>query len=204
MERLLRDPRTTDSPPVLGIAGYFTEPASPEAGWALLRILVIVAIAGTPLLLWPGLLLSHDVMPKVILLSWTAALLLLTLPRWVHRPERLFYGLMALEVASLLLSAAFSTRPGLSFAGTVWRRFGVVEQTAVLVIAMAAAGFASDRWKLVLFRAMSVTGAVGASYGIAQYFGFDPFLDQTLYAIPYFGGIVRPPATMGHAIYFAS
>jgi hypothetical protein len=41
-------------------------------------------------------------------------------------------------------------------------------------------------------------------YGIAQYFGIDPFLEQRLYAIDYLGGIVRPPATMGHAIYYSA
>jgi O-antigen ligase len=41
-------------------------------------------------------------------------------------------------------------------------------------------------------------------YGIAQYFGIDPFLDPELYTIRFLGSVVRPPSTIGHAIYFAA
>ena len=177
------------------------------------RILIAV-IAVTPLCLLPGVFLSHDVIPKLIAILCAAALLLFLLPRWgdawhalrAHRRGRYFLWLAAAETISLILSTLFSAQPGLSLAGTVWRRFGAVEQIAIVVLAIAAASVATrnPRWPASLFRAISVTAGLAALYGIAQYFGIDPFLDPALYTIQVFGGISRPPATMGHAIYFAA
>ena len=175
---------------------------------------MVIAIAVTPLCLMNGVFLSHDVIPKVLVTLATAAALLFLLPQWAPSTASLweagqgrwFLVLVAAQAFSLALSTAFSGQPALSFAGTVWRRFGSAEQFATLVIAAAASAVAvSDAgWFRSLCRACSVTGGIGAIYGIAQYFGIDPFLDPALYKIEAFGGIVRPPATMGHAIYFAA
>jgi O-antigen ligase len=183
------------------------------AGFAPGRIL-IAAIAVTPLCLLPGVFLSHDLVPKLIAILCAAALLLFLLPRWgtaahvlwAHRRGRYLLALAAAEISSLILSTLFSVQPALSLAGTVWRRFGAAEQIAIVVIAIAAASVAArnPRWPASLFRATSVTGGLAAIYGIAQYFGVDPVLDPALYTIQVFGGIIRPPATMGHAIYFAA
>ncbi len=179
-----------------------------------LRAVPIAAVAAMPLCLMSGVFLSHDVIPKVILALTSAALLLFFLPQgtngltavWNHRQGRRFLVLVAAQAISLMLSTLFSSQPALSFAGTVWRRFGSIEQMAALTITCAALSFAvtDALWVRSLFRAISVTGGVGAVYGIAQFFGFDPFIDPALYKITVFGGIVRPPATMGHAIYFAA
>ncbi len=82
----------------------------------------------------------------------------------------------------------------------------MVEQLALLVIACSIAAFAASKPGSMhsLWRAVVACGGVASIYGISQYFGFDPFLDRRLYAIDYLGGIVRPPATMGHAIYFSA
>lgn len=53
--------------------------------------------------------------------------------------------LIAAQFVSLLLSTLLSDQFPLSFAGTVWRRFGLMEQTAVLVIAAAIACLAASR-----------------------------------------------------------
>lgn len=183
------------------------------AGSAPGRILT-AAIAITPLCLLPGVFLNHDVVPKLIAILCAAAILLFLLPRWAgawpalraHRRGRYFLALAAAEIVSLILSTMFSGQPALSFAGTVWRRFGAVEQIAIVLLAVAAASVAArnPRWPVSLFRAISVTAGLASIYGIAQYFGIDPFLDPALYTIQVFGGIIRPPATMGHAIYFAA
>jgi phage shock protein PspC (stress-responsive transcriptional regulator) len=188
-------------------------PPVDPAGLAPGRILIAV-VAVTPLCLLPGVFLSHDVVPKLIAILCAAALLLFLSARWsgawhalcAHRRGRYFLALAAAETVSLILSTLFSAQPALSLAGTVWRRFGAVEQTAIVVLAVAAASVAArnPRWPVSLFRAVSVTAGLGAIYGIAQYFGVDPFLDPALYTVQVFGGIIRPPATMGHAIYFAA
>jgi O-antigen ligase len=179
-----------------------------------LRIILTAAIAVTPLCLMTGVFLSHDVIPKVVVTLTAAAALLFLLPQWSGGLTRLwncprgrwFLALAGAQAVSLCASTIFSGQPALSFAGTVWRRFGAAEQIAVLAIAVAAAcvAAANAAWVASLFRAVSVAGGIGAVYGIAQYFGIDPFLDPALYTIQAFGGIVRPPATMGHAIYFAA
>jgi O-antigen ligase len=180
---------------------------------AVIAILTAL-LAGTPLALWAGIFLSHDVIPKAVLILIGAAVLLFLLPQWSRglgilwgrTDGRIFLCLVAAEGVSLLVSTLFSTQPMLSFAGTVWRRLGTVEQLATLVIAAATASVAALRpeWTRILFRAMAVCGGIAAGYGVLQYFGVDPFLPRELYTIDYLGGIVRPPATMGHAIYFSA
>ena len=158
--------------------------------------------AVTPLGLLSGVFLSHDVMPKVILVLCGAAALLLLLPRWAGGIGRWFLWLAMAQVAVLVVSTLFSDQPLLSLVGTTWRRYGTVEQIAALVVACCVA--ARPERAQALWRAVSACAGVASVYGIAQYFGIDPFLEQRLYAIDYLGGIVRPPATMGHAIYYSA
>lgn len=178
------------------------------------RITLTVVLALTPLCLLNGVFLSHDVIPKVILTLCGAAAVAMLFRTWATGVRMLWEGaqgktflvLLAAQCGSLVLSTVASNQPGLSLAGTLWRRFGAVEQLAALLIALAAAACAvrNRLWPPVLFRAIAAGGTLGSLYGILQYFGVDPFLDRSLYKIFYLGGIVRPPATMGHAIYFAA
>ncbi len=170
--------------------------------------------AATPLGLLTGTFLSHDVMPKVILVLSGAAALLFMLPQWTQgiarlwatRPGRWFLWLAIAQGVVLAASSLFSSQPLLSLVGTTWRRFGLVEQVAALVIACCAAALVAEKPESAtsLWRAVVACAGIVSVYGIAQYFGFDPFLEQRLYAIDYLGGIVRPPATMGHAIYYSA
>jgi O-antigen ligase len=180
----------------------------------LISLLPGILLAVIPLGLMQGWFLSHDVIPKVILTLGGAALLLFMLPAWMgglkilwqRRFGKYFLFLALAQSVSLALSTAFSGQPALSFAGTVWRRFGLVEQIAILIIACAAASVITQRPDSIrpLLRGITAGGGVAALYGILQYAGFDPFLERRLYSIDYLGGIVRPPATMGHAIYFSA
>jgi O-antigen ligase len=143
-----------------------------------------------------------------------AAFLLFLLPQWSGGIDQLrttlrgrwFLWLAAAQGLLLAVSTLFSTQALVSFAGTTWRRFGMAEQLAVLVIACCIAACSVSKPDSIrsLWRAVVACGGVASLYGISQYFGFDPFLERRLYAIDYLGGIVRPPATMGHAIYFAA
>lgn len=172
------------------------------------------AFAATPLGFLTGTFLSHDVMPKAILVLSAAAFLLLLLPRWsggigqlgTTPRGRWFLWLAIAQGLLLAVSTVFSTEPLVSFVGTTWRRFGMVEQLAVLVIACSIASLAAAKPGSMhsLWRTVVACGGIASIYGISQYFGFDPFLDRSLYSIEYLGGIVRPPATMGHAIYFSA
>jgi len=167
------------------------------------RAVLIAAIAVTPLALMSEVFLSHDVIPKVLLILTGAACVLFLSKEWIPGRGPFLY-LVAAQAMSLALSTAFSSQRALSLVGATWRRFGFVEQLATLVIACGAAAIARPSWTRRLLRAMTVCGGIGAIYGIAQYFGIDPFLDPDLYTIQFLGGVVRPPATMGHAIYFAA
>jgi putative inorganic carbon (HCO3(-)) transporter len=179
----------------------------------------MVALAVTPLALINGIFdihifLSHDVIPKVILILASAAGLLFLLPRWLpslaalwERQEgRMFLMLVIAQLASLGLSTLFSSQPALSLAGTVWRRFGMIEQTAALLIAtgVVCLAAAQPRWAGHLMHAVFLCGGVAALYGILQYFGVDPFLWPELYTLDIFGSVTRPPGTLGHAIYFSA
>jgi O-antigen ligase len=57
----------------------------------------------------------------------------------------------------------------------------------------------------VLLRSIAASGLIVALYGIAQYFGWDPFLDARGYHVGEgIWTIVRPPSTLGHADYSAN
>jgi O-antigen ligase len=174
----------------------------------------MIAIAATPLALVTGVFLSHDVIPKLAMLGCAAALLLVLYPQWSpalralrERPEgRIFLILTGAQIVSLSVSTALSSNVALSIGGTDWRRFGWIGQTSGIVVAIAAASLAASRpaWLTTLLRGIAVCGGLASVYGILQYFRIDPFLDPGLYSIVYFGGISRPPATMGHALYFSA
>lgn len=189
-------------------------PVSAAASFRIPDWTALAAVAVTPLALIPGVFISHDVIPKLAMLALSAALLLIFYPQWSpalqalrEQPEgKIFLILVGAQMVSLIVSTAFSSQVPLSIAGTVWRRFGLVGQTCGLVVAVAVASLAASRpaWLTALLRGVTVCGGVASVYGILQYFKIDPFLDPRLYSIDYFGGISRPPATMGHALYFSA
>ena len=178
-------------------------------------VVVAAAIAGVPLLITPGLSLYFDITPKVVLLLCaTAAALLLPRAWWgglrlvgSDRGGRLLLVLLAAQLLSLLLSTAFSTEPGLSFAGSNWRRFGLVPQAAVMLFVLVFASFlAAQRARLrSLLRLFALAGLAAAVYGILQYCGIDPLLPPESYHVGEGEWtIVRTPGTLGHAGYFAT
>ena len=156
-----------------------------------------VAIAVIALILTPGLLFSFDVTPKLIALLVAASV--------AFYPARLsrFFWLAIATLASLALSAALSPEPALSFYGSAWRRYGVLAQLAILLLAWSATAYA--RQMTVILRIVSAAGAITAVYGIAQYFGWDPILPAAAYHIGEgVWTIVRPPSTLGYVSYFAT
>ncbi len=170
--------------------------------WAIVTLL--------PLILTPQLLFFYDVTPKIfVLLIGAAIALFLTLrePRAQSLALRIFGILLAAQAVWLVVATAFSKDVALSFGGGGWRRFGLVSQVAVLVVAWIAAQYTAGRPDRVqyLLRAIAVAGILAALYGIAQYFGWDPLLDPRAYHI---GDppltIVRPPSTLGYVSYFAT
>src|SRR6516162_1726207 len=100
--------------------------------------LVQAAMIGlVALILAPGLFFYFDVTPKLlVLLAGAAACSAL----WRgERPGRLYTVLTILSIASLGISSALSSRPALSVFGSTWRRYGVVAQIAVLLLAWTVA-----------------------------------------------------------------
>jgi O-antigen ligase len=152
------------------------------------------------LIITPGYLCYFDVTPKVVILLLGTAVLL-PWPR--ETVSKVFSGLILINLASIVLSTAFSTRPGLSLIGTSWREFGLIPQAAVLLFAWTVA--AVSRSARVVLRGVAVAGILAGAYGIAQYFGWDPLLPAAAYHIGEgIWTIVRPPGTMGYVSYFAT
>ncbi|HVP45006.1 MAG TPA: O-antigen ligase family protein [Bryobacteraceae bacterium] len=175
-----------------------------------MAILLSAILALLPLTLAPGLLFHYDITPKiVVLLAGTAVALILAWrePHAESHGLRLFGWLLAAQAASLALSTAFSSDPALSLGGNAWRRFGLVTQAAMLLFVWFSAQYAAghpERVRLLL-RVMAMAGIPAAAYGILQYFGWDPFINRSLYHIgkaPL--TIVRPPGTLGYVSYFAT
>jgi O-antigen ligase len=177
---------------------------SSVADMAVLQAVVIALIA---LIVTPGYLFYFDVTPKVaILLLGTAAALV-----WpgaaTSRAPRSFSLLVAASLISLAISTALSPNPALSLVGTNWRRYGMLTQAVVLIFTWLLArnvAAAPQRARTIL-RAIAMSGAVTAIFGIAQYFGWDPILPKAAYHIGQgIWTIVRPPGTLGYVSYFAT
>jgi O-antigen ligase len=166
-----------------------------------MRLLQAVTLGLIALIIAPGLFFYFDVTPKVaVLLLGTAVLLAAGAGR---NTPKIFSALILLNLVSLAVSTALSTRPGLSLIGTNWREFGLVPQAAALLFAWSVAGSGGNA-RMVL-RGVAISGAVAGAYGIAQYFGWDPLLPAAAYHIGEgIWTIVRPPGTLGYVSYFAT
>jgi putative inorganic carbon (hco3(-)) transporter len=175
-----------------------------------MAILLSAILALLPLTLAPGLLFYYDITPKIaVLLTGTAIGLILARREVQARsPDlRIFGMLLMAQGASMAVSTAFSSDAALSLGGSTWRRFGLITQLAMLLFTWFAGQYAAGDAGRVrqLIRVIAVAGIPAAAYGIAQYFGWDPFIDRSLYHIgeaPL--TIVRPPGTLGYVSYYAT
>jgi O-antigen ligase len=163
----------------------------------------------------PGLVSAFDITPKIAILLFCESVLLLFCKQLVNGARallespsgKLFIACLTAMWLSIAVSTLYSARPMLSIAGSAWRRDGLISESAILLFAfVAAAWFVEDRRRIrTVLRTSTVTGCAASLYGIAQYFGWDPFLPSKAYQ----SGegiftIVRPPGTFGHADYFAN
>jgi O-antigen ligase len=173
-------------------------------------ILLSAILALLPLTLAPGLLFYYDITPKIVLLlAGTAVGLILA---WREERTgspglRIFQLLLIAQAASLALSTVLSTDQALSLGGSNWRRFGLLTQAALLLFVWLAAQYAAGHHQRIhlLLRVIAVAGVPAAVYGILQYFGWDPFIEPSLYHVGYGPlTIVRPPSTLGYVSYFAT
>jgi O-antigen ligase len=162
----------------------------------------------------PGWTFYYDVIPKAVAVLLGAAALSVcaawnrefpTLVWTSHAVRR--NALLALA-ALLILGIATVNSPlvPLAWQGSTWRHLGATIQFAIVISAFLAGAFArSAANRLALLRGLCAAGMLAALYGIAQYFGWDPWLDASGY---HFGEgafqIVRPPGPMGHSNYLAA
>jgi O-antigen ligase len=158
------------------------------------------------LLITPGYLFYFDITPKVILLLAGTGIALATGSGCAHvRPW--FTWLTAGAAIWLGVSALFSTNPALSWFGGNWRRFGVIEQWTILLLAWLVAAHTGGRPKRVriILRGVAVAALTTGIYGIIQYLGIDPLLPAAAYHVGEgIWTIVRPPGTLGYVSYFAN
>jgi len=180
----------------------------------MLLLMPLVA-ALVPLLIVPGVLAYFDITPKIAILLCGTALMLLhsransyNVRALLRRSAgRWLAGLLAAEWLAFAIAGALSSNRALSFGGGLWRRFGLVTGTGLILFVMLAAGWLArdPRHVRILLRAAVASGGAAACYGISQYFGWDPLLPARAYQVG--EGvltIVRPPGTLGHADYFAA
>ncbi len=160
------------------------------------------------LIVAPGLFFYFDVTPKIaVLLLGTAVALLWPRGAGAFAGPRSFAWLSAASLISLAISTELSSNRALSLFGTNWRRYGLITQAVVLIftwlVAQNVAG-KPERARAIL-RAVALSGAITAIFGIAQYFGVDPILPKAAYHVGEgIWTIVRPPGTLGYASYFAT
>lgn len=180
-----------------------------------MRFASLLAIFLIPLLITPGLFVYFDTTPKIIVLLFCVSAMLCFRKENVNAMRALlgvplgrwFAGLLAIEFLVTLVCSLASTNRALSINGGSWRRWGWITDSALLVFMVLVAGWmAVDRRRITsILRASVAAGLVASTYGICQYFGWDPFIPIANYQAgegPFL--IVRPPGTIGHADYFAS
>ncbi len=155
----------------------------------------------------------YDVSPKaIVMLSGLGLLLLIqrgivdgTTQLLAARAGRRFVLLLVIAIGFLIVSTLFSANPGLSMAGTNWRRMGFLTETALLIVGFLASCQAAKsldstyHWICLL----AFGGVPVAIYALLQFVGLDPWLDRASYSAGNLGSI-RVPATLGHAVYLSS
>ncbi len=172
-------------------------------------------IVGVPLVILPGFSFYFDITPKVVILLLGTAVVLPLGSAWSPGLARLlqdkrgrwFVALLAAQMLSLIVSTVFSAQPELSFAGSNWRRLGLVTHGSLLLFTLALAGWLTSGANRIthLLRVITAGGAVAAAYGALQYFGLEWFVPAEAYHVGEADwAIVRPPSTLGHAGYFAT
>jgi putative inorganic carbon (HCO3(-)) transporter len=180
-----------------------------------MQLWVLLITALVPLAIAPGILSAFDITPKIAILLFCESALLLFCKQLVNGLHRLFesrcgrwyVGCLAVQWLSCVASTLWSSNRQLSEAGSSWRRDGLIVESAILLFALiVAAWFMEDQRRIrIVLRTTVVTGVAASLYGIAQYFGWDPLLPSKAYqAGEGLFTIVRPPATFGHADYFAN
>ena len=187
------------------------------ARWPTVALSAVIpaVMVGVPLVILPGFSFYFDITPKVVILLVGTAAVLPLWRAWAPGLARLlqdgrgrwFVALFAAQMFSLAVSTAFSAQPELSFAGSNWRRLGLVTHGSLLAFTLVLAGWlASGPNQIVrLLRVITAGGAVAAAYGALQYFGVEWFLPAEAYHVGEADwAIVRPPSTLGHAGYFAT
>src|ERR1039458_655023 len=157
-----------------------------------MALLLAVVMALIPLAIAPGWFFYFDVTPKVVLLLLGTAAAAIW---WAATGGAAgFYG--ASRAARWVLVGV-----------STWRFWGLLTQLAPLGFAYLVAACCPGRPRRlrVLLRSIAASGLIVAVYGIAQYFGWDPFLDARGYHVGEgIWTIVRPPSTLGHADYSAN
>lgn len=175
------------------------------AFWTVAIVLIVV-----PLVLAPGLQ-SFDITPKLLALlagacaAWLALAIEGCWPAF--RNHRAFFlSLAGLAVVGLV--AHFLARDRvISLAGSEWRRMGLPAWLACLALAAAIPAVVGEdrsrRRRLVCI--VVLTAVASAVYGIAQYLGYERWIDPALYHVGEGEWqIARPPSTLGYVSYFGA
>ena len=171
---------------------------------------LVLINAAVPLVMMPGLQFL-EITPKLIVLVGGASVVWLMLATLnclpALRQEDAVYLLLLAGLALFgVMSTVFSLDAMLSLAGSEGRRLGLPAWLASLGLAAAVPIVVSDdaRRRRRLAGTLVIAGLLAATYGLAQYAGYDPWLNSTLYRTGA-GDLqtIRPPSTMGHADWFA-
>ena len=178
-----------------------------------MECVVWLSLGAAPLAVTPGLFVGFDVTPKLLILFVAACLSLAAIVEWYPglavltrgRVGMVYVSGVALQAISLILSTVFSQKQALSLAGASWRRYGLVTQLAILLIGLACACYFACHPGDVRrnLTPLLIAGCAAALFGIAQFSGYDPLFDPRLYTSAYHS-VVKPPATLGHSMYFSA
>ena len=168
-----------------------------------MRVFLGFVAFAVPMAFLPGWSFYYDVTPKVVALLFGCAAVCLwstIRPMTIETSATACWNawLAAGFAASIIVAAISSPGEGV-WIGSNWRRYGAVVQLAAVVMGVVVGQFSAQRPRVrsAVLRGFCAAGLLASGYAIAQYFGWDPFLDLRLYR---FGEgeyqIVRPPGIL--------
>ena len=110
-------------------------------------------------------------------------------------------------VCAIALSTLFGSEPRASLFGSFENRMGLVTYACFLICAVGLVLGVDGRAKRLRATALAIsaTALVVSVYGLAQFFGVDPFISPEAYTFnSTYGPIVRVASSLGHADYLGN
>lgn len=179
--------------------------------------LTLTLLVSTPVAFYTHLHRTYTILKLAVLLVGASALIpLIALNLLGTAQQRIRLSLLfksrhvvivALCLAVVISSTLLSSDPTASLFGHFYNQMGLITRFCFFVcfVGLIVGIGANQRLLEAVLWAMSLCGLVVSAYATAQFFGYDPFLQSSLYTTDTASGsVIRVISTLGHADYLGN